>query len=198
MCIRFRRAAPRSAGDRTFTTSFVRRSRIVSGRTTATTSSIARSFAAWARISFPRKPVAPVRSTRSRGRLPRALRHVRASIWSCRTRSFTSFSERCVVSRNWKTTSRDVTPRSFLTWRSRSGLPVSAPTLSPTKVPSRFTTFRPFLTSASLPVSWMRRLAANCAAISTGWLSRWAWTRSSSGSTGPGISAPDCRSTFFM
>ena len=49
-----------------------------------------RSAAAWARISFPTKPVAPVRRTRRRGLRPRAASRVRASFWRASTRAFTS------------------------------------------------------------------------------------------------------------
>ena len=99
--IRFSSCAPRSRAETTRTTSFVLRSRIVSGRTTETTSSTCGSLAACARISLPRKPVAPVSSTRSRGRFPRAASFVRASFCRSRTRAFSSFSLRCVGSRNW-------------------------------------------------------------------------------------------------
>ena len=79
-----------------------------------------------------------------------------------------------------------------------SGLPVTNPTPSPTSPPRRLTALSPFLTKASLPVSWMKRLAANWAAISTGWLSRWACTSSSWGSMGSVSSAPVARSTLMM
>ena len=54
----------------------------------------------------------------------------------------------------------------------------------------------PFLTRLSLPVSSIRRLARNWAAISTGWLSRCAWTSSSSGSIGSASCLPVARSTL--
>ena len=82
--------------------------------------------------------------------------------------------------------------------RFRVRLPVTHSTVSPTRPPRRSTALRPLLTRASFPVSWMNRLAANWAAISTGWLSRWACTSSSSGSMGPGNSTPVVRSTFMM
>ena len=104
-----RRAGP---APRTFTTSFVLWSRIVSGRTTATTSSMRRSSAAWDRISLPRKPVAPVSSTFSRGTAAAGAQDARAASRCSRsTRAFTSFSERCVNSRNLKEVSRLTTPR---------------------------------------------------------------------------------------
>jgi hypothetical protein len=45
-------------------------------------------------------------------------------------------------------------------------------------------------TRSSRTVSWMARLARNWAVTSSGCLSRHAWTSSSSGSMGPGISLP--------
>ena len=50
---------------------------------------------------MPTKPVAPVSSTRSRGRLPSAASRARACFCSSATRAFTSRSERWVGSRNW-------------------------------------------------------------------------------------------------
>ena len=85
------RTAPRCAGERIFTTSFVFGSRIFSGRTTETIRSMRRSPAACARISLPRKPVAPVRRTCSLGLRPRSRRRARASFWSFSMRALTSF-----------------------------------------------------------------------------------------------------------
>ena len=56
----------------------------------------------------------------------------------------------------------------------------------------------PFRTRSSRTVSWMARLAKNWTVTSSGCLSRQAWTSSSSGSMGPGISFPVFRLTRAM
>ena len=195
---RLRRMAPRCLGDRTRTTSFVFGSRIFSGRTTETRRSMRRSFAACARSSLPRNPVAPVRSTWSRGLRPRALRRVRASRCSFSMRALTSFSERCEASRNLKKTFRSVTPMRLFAPFSTALLPVAEPSASASLIPRRFTFRRPSLTAFSLPVHWISRLARYCAVTSIGFLSRWAPTSNSSGSIGRSISLPVARLTLAM
>ena len=86
----------------------------------------------------PRSPVAPVRSTRSRGLRPRA-REPRPGLAAAARRRAPSppSPSRCVGSRNWKAKSRVVTPRSRLACALRRGLPVSAAhRLAPASPPS--------------------------------------------------------------
>ncbi len=171
-------------------TAFVLGSRTVCGRTTETTSAIRRSEAAWARISCPRKPVAPVRRTRSLGLRPRAASAARASSWSRAIRAFTSRSDRCVASRNWKKTSRSTTPIACRAPRSTAFEPVIRPSLPAIRMPSSLIFLIASRTESSLPVTWTSRLARNEAVTSSGFLSRCAWMRSSSGSMGRRTSRP--------
>ena len=195
---RRRRMTPRCRDERTLTTSFVFGWRIFSGRTTETRRSMRRSFAAWARSSLPRKPVAPVTRTCNRGLRPRARSSARASFWSLSMRALTSFSERCEASRNLKKTSRSATPMRRFAPFSTALLPVAEPSASASLSPRRFTFLRPSLTASSLPVHWITRLARYCAVTSMGFLSRWAWTSRSSGSTGRSTSLPVARLTLAM
>ena len=87
---------------------------------------------------------------------------------------------------------------SFFACFSTAWLPVACPSASASLRPRRFTFRRPSLTVSSFPVHEIARLARNCAVTSIGFLSRCAWTRSSSGSIGRRISLPVARLTFAM
>lgn len=134
--------------------------------------------------------MAPVRRTLSFGVRPRAASAARASSWSFTIRAFTSRSERRVGSRNWKKNSRSTTPIACRAPRSTVFEPVTLPSRPAMRVPSSLIFFIASRTASSFPVTWMSRLARNWAVTSRGFLSRWAWMRSSSGSMGRRTSRP--------
>ena len=136
-----------------------------------TISSMRRSSAAWERISLPRKPVAPVSSTRSRGRRPRARSRVaRLALQPLDARLHFLLGQ--------------VRELAELEVRRRGSRPPSPSWPGARRrvahgraPPSRRRTFTERVQAAqrastrrSRPVSWRTRLPRNWAITSTGWL----------------------------